>query len=248
MAPPRAFLDHLRSEGYNPRSNKHSNSLANAIVDDLIANCPAMAEPAAAGRLVYSLNFNLGYRTSTWNVDLVLGTPPAGTPPPPNGPIRTTSPATVQIAIEIKSVMTEHRKAVKNRKRDLEAHHEHTHNYSALTIAGGVMVINASPTFKSPLRTATTSHKNPRALVRHCVNEMRNVSIRSGRTGHGLDAGTALVLSMDNLDFESTAFVDTDPAPTVGDPLHYDSFIQRMCNEYGSRFPGPNTLAPGVRD
>ena len=77
---------------------------------------------------------------------------------------------------------------------------------------------------------------------------MRNVSIRSGRTGHGLDAGTALVLSMDNLDFESTAFVDTDPAPTVEDPLHYDSFIQRMCNEYGSRFPGPNTLAPGVRD
>ena len=185
------------------------------MVGDLIANCPAMAEPAAAGRLVYSLNFNLRYRTSTWNVDLVSARRRAGTPPPTDGPIRTTSPATVQIAIEIKSVMTEHRKAVKNRKRDLEAHHEHTHNHSALTIAGGVMVINASPTFKSPLRTATTSHKNPRALVRHCVNEMRNVSIRSGRTGHGLDAGTALLLSMDNLDFESTAFVDTDPAPTV---------------------------------
>lgn len=157
MALPQAFLGHLRSEGYNPRSNKHSNSLANAIVGDLIANCPEMAEPGAAGRLVYSLNFNLTYRTSTWNVDLVLGTPPAGTSPPNDGHIRATSPSTVQIAVEIKSVMTEHRKAVKNRKRDLEAHHEHIHNYSDTAIAGGVMVINASPTFKSPLRPAPTA-------------------------------------------------------------------------------------------
>lgn len=188
--------------------------------------------------MVYSLNFNLTYRTSTWNVDLVLGTPPAGTRPPRDGPIRTTNPSTVQIAIEIKSVMTEHRKAVKNRKRDLEAHHEHTHNYSDTAIAGAVMVTNASPTFKSPLRPATTSHKNPLSLVRHCVNEMRGITMRSGPTGRGLDASTALVLSMDNLNLESTVFLDSDPAPAVGDPLHYDSFIQRMCNEYRLRFSG----------
>lgn len=55
------------------------------------------------------------------------------------------------MAFEFKTVMTEHRKAIKNRKRDLEAHHEYVHNYNAQTIAGGVMVINASPTFRSPL-------------------------------------------------------------------------------------------------
>ena len=54
----------------------------------------------------------------------------------------------------------EHRKAVKNRKRDLEAHHEHTHNYSRRTIAGGVIVVNAAPTFKSPLRREPTRHKD----------------------------------------------------------------------------------------
>ena len=213
-----------------------------------MANCPTMTERAADGRLVYSLNFDLSYQTSTWNVDLVLGTPPPATGPPTAEPILRMKPSTVQMAVEIKSVMTEHRKAVKNRKRDIEAHHEHTHNYSAMAIAGGVMVINASPTFKSPLRPAMTQHDNPPALVGHCVNEMRNVTIRGGPTGRGLDANTALVVSMNNLDLESTVFLDNDPAPTVGDPLHYDSFIQRLCNEYRSRFAGTNSPAPVVRD
>lgn len=246
MALPRAFLDHLRCEGYHPRSNKHSNALATAIVGDLITNCPMMTARAAKGRLVYSLNFDLRYRTSTWNVDLVLGTPPPATVPPTSEPILRMNPSTVQIAVEIKSVMTEHRKAVKNRKRDLEAHHEHTHNYSAVAIAGGVMVINSSPTFQSPLRPAVTQHNDPPALVGHCVSEMRNVTMRGGPTGRGLDANAALVVSMNNLDLDSTIFLDNDPSPTVGDPLHYDSFIQRLCNEYRSRFGSTDGRAPAV--
>ena len=88
MALPQAFLNHLRREGYHPRSNKHSNALARAIVADLTANCPVMAQRAAAGGLVYALNFDLRYRTSTWNVDLVLGTPPPHTTRPPMSPSR----------------------------------------------------------------------------------------------------------------------------------------------------------------
>ena len=209
-----------------------------AIVADLIAHCPVMAARAAHGKLVYALNFDLRFRSSTWNVDLVLGTPPPATVPPSDEPILRMKPWTVQIAIEIKSVMTEHRKAVKNRKRDLEAHHEHTHNYSATAIAGGVIVMNAAPSFKSPLRPATTQHNEPRTLVEHCVNELRNVGTRRRPAGHGLDAKSALVVSMDNLDLESTVFLADDPAPTVGDPLHYDSFIQRLCDEYELRFSG----------
>lgn len=245
MGLPGVFLEHLRSEGYHPRSNKHSNALAIAIADDLVANCRVMKRRAAAGRFVFDLNFNLMHQTSTWNVDLVLGAPPPGTAAPTDRPIHMMRPSTVQVAIEIKSVMTEHRKTVKNRKRDLEAHHEHTHNYSRRTIAGGVMVVNAAPTFKSPLRGQPTRHNDPSALVDHCVNEMRNVAIRSGPSGHGLDASTALVLSMDNVDLEATTFVEAAPAPTVGDPLHYDSFIQRVCDSYGSRFTYPAGADPG---
>ena len=238
MALPQVFLNHLRQEGYHPRSNKHSNSLARAIVADLAANCPVIAQRAAAGGLVYALNFDLRYRTSTWNVDLVLGTPPPHTTPPTDGPIMEMNPSTVQIAIEIKSVMTEHRKAVKNRTRDLEAHHEHTHNYLTDALAGGVLVVNASPTFHSPLRPEVTEHKKPLSLVTHCVNEMRHVTMRGEPRGRGLDANTVLVVSMDNINPATTNFRDSPPAPAVGDPLHYDSFIQRLCNNYRTRFPG----------
>ena len=236
MPLPRVFVEHLRTEGYNPRSNKHSNALSEAIVADLIENCPRLAEQAAAGRLVYSLNFDLIYGQSQWNVDLVLGTPPPGTAPPENSPIRRSDPATVHVAVELKSVMTEHRKAVKNRKRDFEAPHDHVHRYAAAAIAGAAMVVNAAPTFKSPLRSDVTLHKDPPGLVEHCVREMRNISVRVGQTDHGLDAAAVLVVSMDNTNLPDTDYVVAPPAPAVGDPLHYDAFVQRLCAAYTQRF------------
>ena len=236
MAAPRAFIEHLRNAAYHPRSNKHSNALSEAIVADLLEHCPKIAEQATAGHLVYSLNFNLIYGQSQWNVDLVLGAPPPGTPPPNHLPIRRCDPATVQVAVELKSVMTEHRKAVKNRKRDFEAHHDHVHRYSARAIAGAVMIVNAAPTFKSPLRSEVTVHKGPMVLVEHCIREMRNLSMRPGPTGHGLDTATILVVNMDNVNLEETEYVVAVPAPLVGDPLHYDAFVQRLCAAYTERF------------
>lgn len=236
MPLPELFLQHLREVGYHPRSNKHSDALAKALVHDLLAECPPIAERAAIGPLVYDLNFRLVYGNSEWKTDLAIGIPPPGTPPPDQSPVRRTAPSTVQIAIELKSVMTEHRKAVKNRKRDFEAHHKHVHNYSDAAIAGGVMVVNTSPIFQSPLRPGITVHRNVSALVAHCLREMRNVSMRTGLGGDGLDAKAAIVVSMDNIAWQTTSFLTAAPAPTVGDPMHYDAFIQRLCGEYRTRF------------
>ena len=236
MSAPAAFIEHLQNAGYHPRSNKHSDALGEAIVPDLIGNCPRMAEHAAAGYLVYSLNFKLIYAQSKWNVDLVLGTPPPGTPPPEDSSIRRSKPATVQVAVEFKSVMTEHKKAVHNRKRDFEAHHDHVHRYAGGAIAGGVMVVNAAPAFKSPLKPDVTVHKDPAGLVEHCIGQMRNVSMRSGTVGHGLEASAVLVVNMDNLNLQSTDYVVAAPAPVIGDPLHYDAFVQRICAAYTERF------------
>lgn len=236
---PNSFLAHLRAEAYHPRSDKHSNSLAEAIVVDLIATCEPLARRAAEGKAVYDLNFNLVYGTATWNVDLVLGAPPPGTAPPDDGSaIRRTAPSSVQIAVEIKGVMTEHRKAVKNRKRDLESHHGHVHNYDANAIAGGVLVINIAPRFASPLRASgdVTTHKDPVKLVTHCMGEAAAISVRGGPTGTGLDAKGVLIVDMDNIDLPSTNYHTDPPAPPVGDPMHYDAFIQRLCSEYTNRF------------
>lgn len=238
MSPnPQPFLDHLRSSGYHPRSNRHSNALAEQIALDLVRHCPKIGQKAANGALVYDLNFTLLAGTADWNVDLVLGPPGLGErrDPAPE-PIRRSTPSSVEIAVEIKSVMTEHRKAVKNRKRDLEAHHEHVHNYAKQAIAGGVLVVNASEIFKSPLRPQETRHSKPHRLVEHSISELRSVASRGGSTGYGLEARCAIVLDMDNLDLENTRYVTTAPAPRVGDQLHYDAFIQSICRHYTERF------------
>lgn len=239
MSPnPPEFVEHLASAGYHSRSNKHSNALAQIIVDDLLQNCRPMADRAAEGRLVYELNFPLRTGTIDWNVDLVFGVPELGPPSrPAEGRIARRSPSVVQIAIEIKSVMTEHRKAVKNRKRDLEAHHEHVHNYDQNAIAGGVLVVNAAATFQSPLRTSPTTHRDPKRLVAHCLNEFRSITSSGPTSRWGLDAKCAIVIDMDNVQLSHTRYVTTPPAPSVGDPIHYDAFIRTIGDHYARRFP-----------
>jgi hypothetical protein len=80
-----------------------------------------------------------------------------------------------------------------------------------------------------------TVHKNPSALVTHCMNEMRAVTSR-GVEGRGIDAGCAIVVSHDNIDNASTHYITSPPAPQIGDPLQYDAFIQKVCSEYSRRF------------
>ena len=65
---------------------------------------------------------------------------------------------------------------------------------------------------------------------------IRGVVVRSGPTGNGLDAKTGIVVDMDNMNLATTRYHEAAPAPKVGDPMHYDAFIQRLCSEYASRF------------
>jgi len=238
MSPdPASFIEHLREKGYHPRSNKHSDALARAIVRDLRSQCSAISSHATAGTLCYSLNFDLRAGPAQWNVDLVLGSParPTHEGEPSDAPGEC-PPARVRVAIEIKSVMTEHHKAVKNRKRDLEAHHEHVHNYDSEAIAGGVLVINASPRFRSPLRDEPTIHRDPAALVGHCLTELRSVSRRGGSTGYGLEAVCAIVVDHDNIDLNNSHAVTARFGVSPGDPLSYDHFLVAICDAYERRF------------
>ncbi|HWB71048.1 MAG TPA: hypothetical protein VG452_02440 [Egibacteraceae bacterium] len=242
MALPASFIQHLRQEGYHPRSDKHSKALARAIVADLGRYCDRIASDAQAAKLVWEYNHDLTYGHATWNTDLAIGQPPPGSLPAPVqlvGPMRRATPASTRIAVEIKGVMTEHRKAVKNRKRDLESHHAHVHDYDPQAIAAGIVVVNAAPMFASPLRAAgqITVHRDPEALVQHCINELNNVTMASGAHRVGLDAKCALVVSMDNVDLAATTYWTAPPAPQVGSPIHWDAFMQRICTVYGGRFP-----------
>jgi hypothetical protein len=99
-----------------------------------------------------------------------------------------------------------------------------------------VLIVNASPTFRSPLKTSDTVHKQPDRLVEHCVSELRSVSSRGGTKGYGLEAKCAIVVSVDNVNHGDSVYQLTAPAPTVGDTLHYDGFIRAICDQYKRRF------------
>src|SRR3972149_7060493 len=240
VALPTEFLEHLRLEGYDPRSNKNSNSLAVAIARDLARTCPSLGRRALSGELVYDLNFDLRVRTSTWNVDLVLGRTGDAIPPEDQS-IRKGRPTTVEVAIEIKSIMTRHHNNAKNRKRDLEAHHDHVHQYDQQAIAGGVFVVNPALTFLVPRSDERNVHATDhrRAVFRKCIECFLCQNVCHVIRDHPENKARLcfIVVEMDNENLESTAYIERAPAPLVGVPLNYDSFLQRICGFYERRYP-----------
>lgn len=251
MKGPDSFVDHLRTHQYHPRSDAHSNAICSGILSDLIDHCPPIARKAAAGELVGKINHTVTINHQRWNVDLAMG-PPSGRPEPPSEGelIRNEAPSLIEVAIEVKGVMTEHGKARHNRLRDLHAFHSHAHLHNLKTIAVGVIVVNVSPIFWSPTRAAhdISFHENIARLGHETVELYRSIPMRNGATdGAGLEALSVLVVEHDNLlknehlppnapSPVDTVLVTKAPAPKVGDPLHYSTLIQRICRAYNDRW------------
>jgi hypothetical protein len=239
MAAPEKFVEHLRDHGYHPRSNAHSNAVCEAVLRDLRSRCPKLAEDLARGRVAYDLNVKLQVGNNVWNIDLVLGPPPAVLPPL-EGALSRVRPATIRIAIETKAIMTEHGKARRNRQRDLDSFHQFVHRYNSSTVAGALTVVNIAERFRSPLRPGISVHRNIRRLTEETLMLLRLLPARAGATeGPGLEANGAIVVEHDNIENERTHLISRPPAPQVGDPLHYDAFIQHICDQYTQRWGRP---------
>lgn len=249
---PNRLAAFLTKRGYHPRSDAHSNALGEYILDDLVSNCPKIKKHAAAGQLVYEINFKIHAGASEWNIDLVLGAPPGQPKKPPAGQaILRAEPSSIRVAVEAKAVMTEHRKASRNRQRDLDAFHTHIHNYDNDVVAAGVAILNIAELFTSPLRNATTqcpecghtftpqvrtTHKDPEALVAFGVQLFRALPIRSTTTSPGAEGMCVIVVNHGNAPGSTAQLHTASPAPQVGDPLHYDRFIQSICRRYTQRW------------
>lgn len=68
------------------------------------------------------------------------------------------------------------------------------------------------------------------------LDELSSVTMSSATSNTGLDAKCLIAVSMDNVAWPTTSFVTSPPAPRIGSPLHWDSFIQRICDLYRQRF------------
>ncbi|MDQ6727426.1 MAG: hypothetical protein M3066_14845 [Actinomycetota bacterium] len=217
MGLPVSFLTHLQTKGYNSRNSAHSRAVCEAIVADLMANCASVRSEALAGQLVFKIDHVLpAAGLDEWKTDLAIGPPLPGfrpSPTHPPGAMPEATPIATRIAVEAKSTMTKHSGARKNRKRDLEAHHQHVHAYHEATIAASVSLINAADVFHSSLlvepTTITTRAMTAYAKAEGVVNQVKMVAF-SPRVGvPGIDAKCALVVEMDNINLASTRYVES---------------------------------------
>ncbi len=236
MPAPSDFIAHLAASPYHPRSNKHGIALCDAILVDLLANCSKLAEHANKGFLVYERNQKIFVDNSQWNIDLVIGTPPTPQLPPNNSPIARAVPSAIRIAIEAKTIMTEHGKARRNRQRDLESFHDFAHRHDSSTIAAAATIINIASQFQSPLRGSTTIHRNVTDLVAGSIRLFRSIQHRTSLGQRGLEANTVIVVDHENVLGRAPRLITHGPAPQLGEPLNYDSFVRRICDRYTERW------------
>jgi hypothetical protein len=250
------LVAHVAAEGYHPRSSRCSDFQSRLIVRDLVTHCPKIAQGAASGRLVANLRHHQQVGHSDWVIDIAIGTC-AGAPVAPavGQHIRSSPPVIIQVAIELKSIWTEHGKARLNRLRDFNSFHAYAHQYGRDTVTAGFLVVNSAERFWSPLRKNDdiTVHGNKRRTAREfakeTIDKFRSIHLRNASSDiPGMEAVGVVVIEHDNISVnpdastyarlhKPTRVAPVPPSPAVGDPLHYETMIQRICNAYTERFP-----------
>jgi hypothetical protein len=229
---------------YHPRSNATSIRLGEYIADDLYNASENLRARVARGQAAYSVDqpFLWGAADEE-RIDLAIGIP--------NGlpvPVETTSiPRSgdlgrLFVALEAKAAMTKHIGAKPRLRRELISAHVLTHERDQQAIAAGITIVNVSPTFVAagaqrddgswPLVKRTHNMPNDALSL---MDYLRRMRIRDSLNETGFDAYCHVVIATDNI--EGCELITTPPAPQVGDPDHYDTFLARLVVLFDRRFP-----------
>lgn len=243
MKAPELFVKYLTETGYHPRSSKHGDRLCELLLADLMAECPAFRKSAQGGEICYDLNYSPGQAVPLgWNIDLAIGPPTSlkqdnlvlGSP-------RKEPPIELWVAMDAKTIMTEHGKARRNRQRDLNSFSSILHMKNPRTIVCGLVVINSAGGFRSPLRDGeTTIHANIKRLVEESVRLFEDLP-RAPSEGanpknlNQIDAMGVIVLEYSNVEGESAKLVIDSPAPQIDSPVYYDNFVRDICIAFSVR-------------
>jgi hypothetical protein len=237
------FAKYLAANQYHPRSSKHGEALCRFLVADMLATCGPFARAAEREAIVYRANYTIDPDSpDRWNADLVVG--PPSQPPDPGaeqiGSISEGFPSEIWMAIDAKTIMTEHGKARRNRQRDLNSFQDILHRKNSRTIVGGLLVVNIAERFQTPLARQAegiTTHRNIVRLVTEIVTLMAGLPRAPAGGGQpGLEALGVIVVSHSNVPREPTNLLVAPPAPAADDPLSYASFLRDLCAAFSTRF------------
>ena len=225
---------------YHSRSDTHSIALCEEIVRDLLEHCPVLRNQALRGEVAYGINYEFTFPSGKKKtLDLAIGTAQSPLPPAEGAAMRQGPIASLLIACEAKTVMTEHGKSKPRVYDELSSSHEIVHQGSANAIAAGITVVNIAKTFASPLRQfegkplQITKHNQPDAAA-GMVKHLRALPIRDEVGKVGFDAYTSIVVDCDNV--HSVKLWTATPAPRPGDRDHYETFLKRIIRFYAERF------------
>jgi hypothetical protein len=228
MKAPEAYINWVNAHlGFNPRSQANSDALADFVVTDLMATCPALNAALKAGELKPLKNPNVRTKVAERSIDLVIYEG-AGV-----------SDILVRISVENKTIMTAHGKARKNRYGDLIAYSNHMHNHNRKCVAGAIVVVNVSPGYENPdafakglLRPKFKMEK----VLADTIAIFDKIPLRDTADDPNELPEAVAVIVLDYDGVNPANIVSGPLAPQIGSKMHYDSFIRRICDIYGKRF------------
>jgi hypothetical protein len=185
--------------------------------------CPEIATHLKARELTPAKNADVLTKVASRNVDFVLRDPPG----------------TIRASVEHKTVMTAHGKARWNRYGDIIAYCNHMHNHRKDCIAGATVIINCSATYENPdafAKGLVRPKFDMRKVVADTAKIFAGIPLRSVADEPN-DQPEALAVIIVDYDGQNPAkLVTNDLAPQPGSPIHYHSFIARVCELYRQRF------------
>jgi hypothetical protein len=221
---------------YHPRSDKHGKALCEYFLDDLLHESEKLREFASKGKVVYDENHVVGEKELIWNVDLVLGPPVNKSLFVPPNKIARGELKEIWMAIDAKSIMTEHGKARRNRQRDINSFADIVRHHYPKAVKGAIVIINIADRFKSPLRESITTHTNISKLVEESVQLFREIEHAPVEGNRGIEGIGVIVISHTNIFGEPTKLITAPPAPQKGDKVHYQTFLQAMKKALEKRY------------
>lgn len=255
---------------YHPRSDRHSKIACWAVFFDLLLRRGALSRQVADGKVAFGINHRMrdfqhdrekdldlvvcrrsesraqgditDFAQMVAAHDIVLSSAQrellAALPTIP-----LTGVQTALVALEAKAAFTEFGKARPRLYDELNSSHLTIHGDTDSAIAVGLAMVNAAPSFVSPLRnpwplgthpTVVNPHKQPRD-TESTIAKVKQLPRRSGPGQRGFDAMGVIVVSCRNDGSPVDAVLEA-PAPLPGDAFHYDSFIERIDTIYATRF------------
>jgi hypothetical protein len=254
---------------YHPRSDHHSKVSCLLMGVDLLLASKTLREGVQTGRIACGINHIMtDYRLKREKaLDLVFHRMSGLEPGPsrqsfktllnvygieltaaqqslvqglPDVPVRSVQANAVYIAFEAKACMTEFGKARPRLYDELNSSHMTVHGDTEDAIAAGFVLVNAAPTFISPVRNPqgpdgpgliVSTHKQP-GEYRSVVQKVRELPPRAKTTESGFDAIGIVIINCPNDGSPVTLVDDSDTLKG----FEYPRMIERVAHLFETRF------------